>query len=407
MVVAAIASVPCAITSTPFADVASASEIVEGLGTKVGSSGVGDGEGLFATRPYNVGERILQDEALVKVSRRSDCLLDDMRDAFLASGIRPSLLCDSTLYRGAADGSRVAQYKTWSEATRCDGEDVCDQTALMEALLVVSFNAFSSSPGNNLEIVYPVISKTNHSCRPNTWVCVPEDGPGELICVRPIAAGEEITVSYLADWTLGWPVEERRRQCVRNWEFACACPRCRPPGGGDDTRLFTCPDPKCAGRCASRVAPVEKRSLEVDQTEALPPACSELALDSPIDGDHLWRLREVTACDDCGAEPEAALIEQWACGEEDVVELMRGLPASLYSAWAVCDDFVADHPNHCLAGRWKRWLAERTRRDAAESEDVDEKAELLAEAAEHQAAYEKCFQAALGDAVVLPPLGAS
>lgn len=43
-----------------------------------------------------------------------------------------------------------------------------------------------------------IVSRMNHACRPNAvYYFDPEQATMEIHAVRPIAAGEEITVSYL------------------------------------------------------------------------------------------------------------------------------------------------------------------------------------------------------------------
>ncbi|WP_397209387.1 SET domain-containing protein-lysine N-methyltransferase [Nocardioides sp.] len=65
----------------------------------------------------------------------------------------------------------------------------------------------------------------NHSCDPNLGI----RGDGDLVALRPIAAGDELTYDY----SLTVP----RNVFTRTWHLACACgaDRCRRDVGNVDT----------------------------------------------------------------------------------------------------------------------------------------------------------------------------
>lgn len=96
------------------------------------------------------------------------------------------------------------------------------------------YNSYSS-PGHDAQLLYPTISKVNHSCHANaTTVC--GEVYGSLICVQPIAEGQEIFASYLSDLDLLRPIRQRRRLLSEGWDFHCACGRC--VAAEDDARRF-------------------------------------------------------------------------------------------------------------------------------------------------------------------------
>ncbi|KAK8139326.1 lysine methyltransferase [Apiospora sp. TS-2023a] len=72
--------------------------------------------------------------------------------------------------------------------------------------------------------VFPEISRMNHDCRPNAdYYFDVETFTHNIHAVRPIAAGEEITVSYID------PVQSRQERLQRlntSWHFPCSCSLC-------------------------------------------------------------------------------------------------------------------------------------------------------------------------------------
>merc|ERR1719247_4077976 len=135
--------------------------------------------------------------------------------------------------------------------------------------------------------MYSIIAKANHSCYPNTAVIAPEASPGELICLRPIKAGEEIHVSYITEGELAKPAAQRQIHFSENWEFACSCRRCSAVT--DDARRFCCPQVGCSGQCAAL-----REEEELDT------------------------FLRVASCDRCGCLPSGDVVEQWARQECEV-----------------------------------------------------------------------------------------
>jgi len=237
----------------------------------------------------------------------------------------------------------------------------------LDAMLALAFNSWTSVPNNEYHVMYSVMSKANHSCSPNACVLAPQEGPGEMVCLRTITPGDEVTVSYLGDLELAKPVEFRQ-QTLKRWEFTCTCKRCAALG--DDTRCFACPDPSCLGQCpALRHGVPEEASVQ---------------------------------CDVCGQEPEEEIQIEWMESEIEIGELLLGLPGSLYSAWHPCAEFATAHPHHWLAGRWLRFLASHLSSEASETEDPEEAASLREKADESEVAAWRCLQASVGVSLDLP-----
>lgn len=327
----------------------------------------GGGEGLFAARAFATGERMLEEEALALVDAVGP-LLGQNYEAILASGCAELVhSCRGReLFRGAPGSACVSGYRQWADVALAE-KNVAEREECLAALLAISFNSYSSKPSGRYQVVYPFMSKVNHSCCPNAWVVAPDDGPGQLICLRPMAPGDEVTVSYLNDVQLGFPVELRQGLLAEAWEFDCRCSRCE--ASNDDTRRFSCPRPGCSGRVVLRRGALQDAS---------------------------------SRCNDCGEAPAADVLKAWVALEHEVDTLIAGLPEALYSAWCLCEDFFKAHPSHWLAGRWKRHLAAHTRHEAAEADTPEEAEELSAEAATHTAEATRCLEETLGATFEVP-----
>lgn len=117
--------------------------------------------------------------------------------------------------------------------------------------------------------LYEHVACANHSCQPNAALRPDADGVMRFLAIRPVAAGDEVTISYLAEGDLLWPTSWRRRR-LKRWAFDCNCPRCAAP---DDTRGLRCPS------CASGTCFPTKRGLwhhAACSRCAAPPAGKEL-----------------------------------------------------------------------------------------------------------------------------------
>lgn len=71
---------------------------------------------------------------------------------------------------------------------------------------------------------FPEVGKTNHDCRPNAAYYVDQSTLMHITtAVRPIKAGEEITITYLDPLA---PRADRQERAQSHWGFGCACPYC-------------------------------------------------------------------------------------------------------------------------------------------------------------------------------------
>jgi hypothetical protein len=88
---------------------------------------------------------------------------------------------------------------------------------------IVKTNALSLGPGSIAGGIFPIISRINHSCRPNTQHTWNSSTEHETIhAIRNIKKGEEITISY----SLGGPSQPRLRELKKKYGFDCTCDLC-------------------------------------------------------------------------------------------------------------------------------------------------------------------------------------
>lgn len=71
---------------------------------------------------------------------------------------------------------------------------------------------------------FPEVGKTNHDCRPNAAYYVDQSTLMHITtAVRPIKAGEEITITYLDPLA---PRADRQERAQSHWGFECTCSHC-------------------------------------------------------------------------------------------------------------------------------------------------------------------------------------
>lgn len=92
--------------------------------------------------------------------------------------------------------------------------------------------------------IYSTLSFINHSCRHNAFLRTPPAataGTEQLIAAKHIAAGEELSITYISFYNKGASpakkqpkqmaavlgVHERRQRLQDLYGFVCRCPACR------------------------------------------------------------------------------------------------------------------------------------------------------------------------------------
>lgn len=77
--------------------------------------------------------------------------------------------------------------------------------------------------------IWPIVSRSNHSCDPNAQLgATPKQPLAELLlATRPIRSGDAICWNYFGDESflaLDWFA--RNQQLLKDFQFLCRCPRC-------------------------------------------------------------------------------------------------------------------------------------------------------------------------------------
>ena len=86
--------------------------------------------------------------------------------------------------------------------------------------------------------LFPTIALVNHNCAPGgVWGGAGEDWL-ELRAVRPLQAGEEVTVNYIGDQSLLLDPAQRSALTLQGWGFQCRCEGCTEDRDADTRRLL-------------------------------------------------------------------------------------------------------------------------------------------------------------------------
>ncbi|EAQ83102.1 hypothetical protein CHGG_10920 [Chaetomium globosum CBS 148.51] len=166
----------------------------------------GKGKGIVATRPIKQYEEILVEHAAMLVD--------------IAFTVKVQATRGYRLLHAAVD--RLSDPVSVLELGKSNG------LAQDEVENILRTNAFNTPmEGVPHLALYPTVSRINHGCNPNANTRpMPETLQISIIASRDIAAGEEITHSYLP---LGLTSTERALKLHRQWNFTCTCPLCASP----------------------------------------------------------------------------------------------------------------------------------------------------------------------------------
>ena len=235
----------------------------------------GRGYGMVALHGISQGEVVLEEDALLAstIDEADDdpevvAINDDARTVLalaqmrLGSAPRPeewnrlpgmkNIADRVTVLQSqrAFDSMPPEQCKRWmglcdssqDSLVNLDGSKLPSATSAVEksAAGVLHSNGFGgTSDGTRTVLMFEKLSRCNHSCAPNvdmqTSPKTVDQGTRQaaytarLIALRDIAAGEELTLSYLGSIgsaRMEMPVEERRTELRRQYRFHCECERC-------------------------------------------------------------------------------------------------------------------------------------------------------------------------------------
>ncbi|KAJ8607391.1 hypothetical protein MRB53_040337 [Persea americana] len=151
----------------------------------------GKGFGVFATRNILISEVIMDEPPIATFAREvyeSDVILER---AFL----------------------ELPRSQQWRILALSDSN-----TMSPSVVGIIRTNGFGGRPNS---FIYESLSRINHSCIPNAVV-----DDDQVIALRDIAVGEEITISYYY-YHDEKPVKQRKRKLLNGWKIDCNCEACQ------------------------------------------------------------------------------------------------------------------------------------------------------------------------------------
>jgi len=180
------------------------------VAVEIRPSGVGEGLGVFALRAFEVGEEIVREKPAVRVVGK------DLAGAWEGAG-------------GAERRVVLGFTDAW-----------CARGGAPTVAGIVATNSIPMGDGG--AGVFAIACRINHACYPNArWLWREDVGRELVLALRPIRAGEEITVCYAGELNL-CSTAERRAHLRENLRFECACTLCSAALPESDARLCSIRD---------------------------------------------------------------------------------------------------------------------------------------------------------------------
>ncbi|KAF2273065.1 SET domain-containing protein [Westerdykella ornata] len=174
----------------------------------------GKDKGVVATRKIRKYETFMVDQAAVMVD------LEMEKGVGLKEGMRLLKVAVDRLKR-----PEVVREMSGRHAGALKEGEVAVEGRVEEDVMMT--NAFGTSLGEgSFRGLFPLVSRINHACDPNSFVMFSNSGFSLGIkAYRDIDPGEEITISYLL---LG-KTHSERQQGLSRWGFTCTCALCSLP----------------------------------------------------------------------------------------------------------------------------------------------------------------------------------
>jgi SET and MYND domain-containing protein 5 len=120
-----------------------------------------------------------------------------------------------------ADWVKNVSEKPMSDSERSSVDELIDT---LYSVLEAENESFLNAEGAGL---YSLQSKINHSCEPNAEIKFPHSNHVLAVtATKPIAAGEEVSISYLSECDLERSRHSRQKTLKENYLFVCECPLC-------------------------------------------------------------------------------------------------------------------------------------------------------------------------------------
>jgi hypothetical protein len=178
------------------------------------------GFGVLAARAFKAGERIIAEEPLVAWSTVPD----------YSTGTKQSAFHELRLLVSALDSRHRGQYYSLAdnyERSR-GGKSIAGiwNTNSFKTEDVMGDSLAEAKDGVARTAIFAVISRFNHACVPNTFPAWSATiGRQTIHALRDIAAGEELTIAYVAGAEAG-PRAHRQSLLQRKYHFMCGCATC-------------------------------------------------------------------------------------------------------------------------------------------------------------------------------------
>ena len=196
---------------------------------QVRPSGEGRGLGLFASRQFGVGECVLREGPLLRWSSNAGTAVAVDADATPSQGT-PDIFQLSAKWLEAQLAQLPAEDQSAYYGLSCR-PDLLDKG---RSLAIWVSNALPADEENenghtDTSAVYRVACRVNHACGANcahAWSRSRQQLT--LHAVRPIAAGEELTINYLGGGN-GARARPERQAALGGLGFCCACGVCALP----------------------------------------------------------------------------------------------------------------------------------------------------------------------------------
>jgi hypothetical protein len=172
---------------------------------------------MFARIDLSAGHLLLDEEPLLSVTSISDPTF--ARKVHALGSMSAALWSLVDVHTGAGPAQIQSEFRT----LRHDGPD---EAKTAEGIWLANNYTYSDIDDQEGEAVYPLRSRINHSCKPNSIGVYNQDtGRGEVRLASAVAAGEEISISYLALLCAG-SCAQRRASLLETHLFECLCTAC-------------------------------------------------------------------------------------------------------------------------------------------------------------------------------------
>ncbi len=182
-----------------------------GVGFDIRDAGPSKGQGVFALRDFEVGDKIMVEGPSLQAEHNSPVALADLR---------------------ALSESTCAHLMAMSPLS--PAEAVGEEAVLAALQLKFTNNAIDLGDGMHTSGLFLTICRVNHDCVGNCeHYYLAEHGVMMLVATRNIRAGQEVTFSYVSDCA----THGQRTEKLMHWGIHCQCSVCAAPAGATGEAL--------------------------------------------------------------------------------------------------------------------------------------------------------------------------